>query len=360
MRKLVIGILFLIVVAVAVILWRLEDHDLGGHRSVPLSFIAGNNSLSGTIWLPDSDPIAAVVLVHGDGPQDRSSDGYYAPLVNVLLEHRIAVASWDKPGVGASSGSWLEQSMEDRAREASAGLRALGLVDDLNGLPRGALGFSQAGWVLPKLDPKDANFLVLVGPAVSWERQGRFYTRRRLEREGKSEAAIQLALAQNVERDNLVFGANARFDQATAPEGMNRDRWEFVRRNRMADSTDELARLRQPVLAIWGLNDLNVDAVADAATYRSMLSVSPSANRILVVPNATHGLLKAGVYNYQLPSQWLFWARLSYLIEGRFAYAAGSLSAITGFIEQAATGRLAHRVRSTQNRGEVWNAQSRA
>lgn len=296
-----------------------------------MSFAAGGNVLSGSLWLPESDPIAVVVLVHGDGPQDRTSDGAYTPLVNVLLDHGIAVASWDKPGVGGSSGNWLDQSMADRAQEASAALKALaGAVGDL---PRGALGFSQAGWVVPKLSAKEADFILLVSPAVSWERQGRFYTRRRLERVGEPRPAIDLALARDAERNDRLFGADARFDEATAPDGMSRDRWEFVRRNRAADATADLAELDIPTLAIWGQEDVNVDAAADGAIYRAVLSARHPANRMVVIPDATHGLLKAGPYNYQLPSQWPLWPKGRFLLEGRFAYAPGALDEITRFIE---------------------------
>lgn len=335
MRRIAFAVVILLVAAIAFIFWRLEDHDLDRRMSAPLSFAAGGNRLSGTVWLPDGDPIAAIVLVHGDGPQDRTSHGGYAPLVNVLLDRGIAVASWDKPGVGASSGNWLDQTMADRTQEVSAALNTL--AGALGDVPRGALGFSQAGWVLPKLSAEDTDFILLIGPAVSWERQGRFYTRRRLERAGESNAAIDQALARNVERNERLFGANAKFDEAIAPDGMNRDRWEFIRRNRKADATRDLAALGVPMLALWGRNDLNVEAATDALFYRNILSGHHPANRIVVIPDATHGLLKTGPYNFQLDSQWPLWVQARFLIEGRSAYAPGALDAITAFIEQAAT-----------------------
>lgn len=331
MRRLALAVFAFFFFATALVIWRLEDHDLERRRSVPFSFVAGDNRLSGTVWLPMGDPIAAVVMVHGDGPQDRTLQGGYAPLVNVLLNGGIAVASWDKPGVGASSGNWLDQTMADRAHEVHAALNTL--ADMLGEVPRGAIGFSQAGWVLPKLSAEDTDFIVLIGPAVSWEQQGRFYTRRRLELAGESEARIVQALAHNAEQDEQLFGANARFDAALS-DGMSRDRWEFVRRNRMADATRDLSTFTVPTLALWGQNDLNVDTATDAAIYRTLLLERHPANRIMVIPDATHGLLKAEPYNYQLVSQWPLWAQARFLIEGRFAYAPGALDAITGFIEQ--------------------------
>ncbi len=348
MRRLALAVFALLLFATVLVLflWRLEDHDLERRGSVPFSFTAGDNRLSGMAWLPVGDPIAVVVLVHGDGPQDRTSGGYAPPLVNVLLDGGIAVASWDKPGVGASSGNWLDQTMTDRADEARAALNALAIMVP-GDVPRGAIGFSQAGWVLPKLSAKDTDFIVLIGPAVSWEQQGRFY--HRLELAGESEARIVQALAHDAEQNERLFGANARFDAVTS-DGMSRDRWEFVRRNRMADATRDLSTLDVPTLALWGQNDLNVDAVTDAAIYRTLLLERHPANRIMVIPDATHGLLKAEPYNYQLVSQWPLWAQARFLIEGRFAYASSALDAITGFIEQAAVAGHGHAHGAAPNR----------
>ena len=333
MRKIIVAFAVLCGLAIALVMWRLEDHDLQGEKSLPFAFTAGGNQLSGTIWLPDGNSFAAVVLVHGDGPQDRTSQGGYAPLVNDLLDRGIAVASWDKPGVGSSTGNWLGQTMEDRAREVRAALAAL--TGPLAKVPRGAIGFSQAGWVLPKLSAEDADFIVLVGPAVSWERQGRYYTRRRLELTGESESAIEEALVRNAWQDEHVFGANATFDKATAPDGMSRERWQFIRTNRFADATSDLGKLDVPTLAIWGQDDLNVDATADSTAYRAVLAGRHPANKVLVIPDATHGLLKAGPYSYQLVSQWPMWAQARFILEGRFAYAPGVLDAISQFIEQS-------------------------
>ena len=131
---------------------------------------------------PTGEALAVVALVHGDGTQDRTSFGGYAPMINALLERGIAVASWDKPGVGSSGGNWLHQSMPDRTAETRAVLHLL--AASFEGVPIGALGFSQAGWVLPSLSPQDADFLVLVGAAVSWQDQGAHYTAVRLRQEG--------------------------------------------------------------------------------------------------------------------------------------------------------------------------------
>ena len=270
----------------------LDDHDLSRWASQPFRIETSDGTRNGTLWQPQGTPRASVVLVHGDGPQDRLSGGGYVPLINALLEAGITVASWDKPGIGASDGDWRDQSMEDRARDVRAALAALP-----TGPKRGALGFSQAGWVLPKLRAPDADFLVLIGPAISWQEQGAYYSSRR--------------------------GASGP-GPALTPE-----RRAFVERNRNADATSDLAALNIPLLAIWGERDLNVDAAQDAATYRALLG---SCGDILIWPDATHGLLRAGPYNYQLLSDWPWHAKARFIWAGRAAYAPGVLDHITDWI----------------------------
>ncbi|QPH54694.1 alpha/beta hydrolase family protein [Pontivivens ytuae] len=311
------------------LLWRLEDHDLDRRASEPFVFSVAGDRLAGTLWLPEDVPLAAVVLVHGDGPQDRTSAGGYASLINVLLDAGIAVASWDKPGVGESEGAWLDQSMANRAVETAAALAEL--QTRLGGVAIGALGFSQAGWVLPRLGAEDADFLVLVGPAVSWQQQGDYYTLTRLALEGVDDGEIERLMAEAAIADERVFGAEV-FEAAAVPDGMSEARWGFIRRNRAEDARGDLAGLDVPLLAIWGEEDLNVDAEHDAQVYRDLVGGRHPANRVVVVPDATHGLLKAGPYNRQLVSEWSWDMELRFVLEGRHAFADGALEEITGWI----------------------------
>ncbi|WP_447887723.1 alpha/beta hydrolase family protein [Serratia fonticola] len=103
---------------------RLSEFELSddGHQRT-ISFEHHQDILEGTLILPSgkiSPPL--VLLVHGDGAQDRWSEGGYIPLVNFLVAQGVAVYSWDKPGVGASSGNWLAQTLSDRAEEAASAL----------------------------------------------------------------------------------------------------------------------------------------------------------------------------------------------------------------------------------------------
>src|SRR5438552_19046823 len=111
-----------------------------------LTVRSGDASLQGSLWLP-SDTAAATVLMHpGSGPSDRDNDVFFPPIREHLLSAGIAVCSFDKRGVGGSSGRWQDAGIADQAADLLAGLaefRACGRAD----LPIGLFGHSQGGWV---------------------------------------------------------------------------------------------------------------------------------------------------------------------------------------------------------------------
>ncbi|WP_449101663.1 alpha/beta hydrolase family protein [Pseudomonas veronii] len=333
-RVKLIAVVCLIVAIALLVLARLDTYGLDRRASEPFAFDANGLRLAGTLWLPDHAATAAVVLVHGDGPQDRTSQQGYDPLINALLDAGIAVVSWDKPGIGDSPGNWLSQSMTDRYVDVRSALSAL--RSRLPAIPVGALGFSQAGWVLPRLASGDADFLVLVGGAVSWQRQGDYYTRTRLQRTGMSEPDIDATMARIAAADERLF-ASAQVPPVALLDGMSAERWAFVRRNLHEDAIGALEKLDIPLLALWGADDLNVDPEASAALYRKALGGNHPANRIEVIPDATHGLLKAAAYNTQLTSEWSWFTTMRFLMEGRLAYAPGALETINAWVHARAS-----------------------
>lgn len=64
-----------------------------------------------------------ILFIHGDGSVNKNSDEGYYPAWETLAEENIISVSWDKPGVGNSTGNWLEQDMEDRKDEAERVLK---------------------------------------------------------------------------------------------------------------------------------------------------------------------------------------------------------------------------------------------
>lgn len=321
---------------------NVSDFDPPDVTQREISFPQGGNVLHGTLYNAATDgPIA--LLVHGDGAQDRTSDGGYLPLINALTDAGISVFSWDKPGVGASTGNWLDQSMQDRAAETVAALAALRALPGAEERVLGVIGFSQAGWVLPRVPDltDDASFLVLIGAAVSWQEQGAYYTTRRLEAEGQNaEMIAEFVQAQEVE-DLISFAPAASYADyvalerkaGTADEALTSEaRFGFEHRSFGEDVRGLLPGLTLPVLVLSSTDDLNVDGAQTVSVYRAALAGANPHNQFDLVPGATHSLFAAQHYNYQLPTQWPLHAQARFLLAGRNAYAPGVLTTLTDWI----------------------------
>lgn len=71
--------------------------------------------LTGTLILPQnySGNVGLIVFVHGDGPINDTYEDGYKPLWEKFASAGYAPLSLNKPGIGGSSGNWLEQSGQD-------------------------------------------------------------------------------------------------------------------------------------------------------------------------------------------------------------------------------------------------------
>lgn len=123
--------------------------------------------LAGTVFLPRVEPPwPGVVLVHGSGAQDRFGPfGYHWLVADGLARSGVAVLTYDKRGVGVSSGNWRSAGFRTLARDASAALAHLAERHDVDFV--GLWGISQAGWVAARVtqgDPSPA-FVALVSAA---------------------------------------------------------------------------------------------------------------------------------------------------------------------------------------------------
>jgi alpha/beta superfamily hydrolase len=106
----------------------------------------GDVSLAGSLWLPHAEPVAILLMHPGSGPSDRDNDAFFPPIREYLLEAGVAVSSFDKRGVGGSTGRWEEASIVTQADDALACCDALSA--EAEGTRIGLFGHSQGGWVV--------------------------------------------------------------------------------------------------------------------------------------------------------------------------------------------------------------------
>ncbi|MFJ5933952.1 alpha/beta hydrolase family protein [Streptomyces sp. NPDC093071] len=275
-------------------------------REEAVTIRRGGQVLEGVLALPKQGkgPFPLVVFVHGDGPVDATHDTFYRPIWESFARAGYASLSWNKPGVKGAPGDWLDQSMDDRAREAVDAIAWARERPDVDGSRIGLWGASQAGWVLPKIAAKDlgVRFAIVVSPAVNWHRQGRYNLFAELRRDGASDTEITAALRRR-ETGLELLGRGASYEEYVRavgdPQGMTAARWRFVSKNHTADASADLPALRRtPVLLVLAGHDVNVDTADSEATYRRLLP--EPALRVAHYPDATHGMVKHDVENSSL------------------------------------------------------------
>lgn len=137
---------------------------------------SGPVTLAGSLWRPAGTPWAAVVMHPGSGPSDRHNDLLFGEVRPLFLAAGLAVASFDKRGVGGSDGDWREAGIVEQADDLLACLAALrAAVPDI---PVGVYGHSQGGWVAIEVAGRDGTGVSFVvnssGPGVSPVEQERF------------------------------------------------------------------------------------------------------------------------------------------------------------------------------------------
>jgi len=333
------GICAVLLALAVVVLQNLSDMELKDARVSTLTFRSGDAQLVGTLALPlnvQAPPVA--LIIHGDGPMDRFAAHGYFPLINSLLDAGIGVFTWDKQGIGESTGHWLSQSMADRATEAVAALAQVRKQEGVAPDKVRFLGFSQGGWVIPRAASEGApGFSVIIGGAVSWRRQGMYYTQVRLAEEGRSQNEIDAIIKEQYEKNDKVFGtANQAYSPHLFP-GMDRAHFNFVQKNYNEEVTGAVKTMQGPVLAVWGDQDLNVNTAEDSSVYREMFAGARDRH-VVDIPNATHSLLRAGLFNDQLVSQWPVWKESAFMALGRHAYAPGSLELISRWVKSSTSG----------------------
>lgn len=245
----------------------------------------GDVRLAGSLWLPEKSP-AAIVLMHpGSGPSDRDNDVYFPPIRERLLASGIAVSSFDKRGVGGSTGHWVEAGIERQAEDALAAVAVLGR--ELPGVPVGLFGHSQGGWVVMEAASRSRELAFVVtnsGPGVTPLEQERYAHRTKLLRQGVPPAEIDEAMEPfELVADGLARGLSfeamrTRIERAY-PEDV-RERldlvllpddpalWPLILEINDFDPRPALERIRVPVLALFGAEDSIVPVEASVSVYR--------------------------------------------------------------------------------------------
>lgn len=262
-----------------------------------------DGKLSAVITAPKHDkPKGIIVFVHGDGAQDATQDGGYKPLMERFAKQGYMSVSWDKLGVGKSSGNWLNQTMTDRAKEVDQVVKWMKTNYSGSSKNIGLWGASQAGWVIPKVMNlnKDIRFSIMVAPAINWMRQGEYNTAWQQKDSGGTKQEISKA-KQNFIADSILIANNKTYDeykQNGGQEILSPDRYAFIRKNMDQDAKKDISEIQAKIYLVLAENDKNVDTLETKEIYSQ--EINPDNLEVETIPNVHHQMINPTIADSDL------------------------------------------------------------
>ena len=264
----------------------------------------GDVTLAGTLWRPAGEAAATVLMHPGSGPSDRDNDVFFPPIRDHLLAAGIAVSSFDKRGVGGSTGRWQEAAIAEQASDA---ICCLELLQAEVGGRIGLFGHSQGGWVVVEAAsqlPEAAFVISNSGPGVTPEQQERYATRLYMERAGISDEELDEVrryyddIVAMLRAGTSLEDARRRVDEAGFPQAFatlalpvlpdDEAEWRLLAALIDYDPRPALERIRAPVLAVFGADDPLTPVEASVAVFRE--AVRPDLLRVEIFAGAGHRL----------------------------------------------------------------------
>jgi hypothetical protein len=273
-----------------------------------------HNRLAGTLNMPlGGGPFPAVVLVSGTGRNTRDEDVWghkvFLVLADALSRRGFAVLRYDKRGVGGSTGDYDAATTADFASDADAAVTCLRTTPKINSKQIGILGHSEGGIIAPMVAASDngVGFVVMIaGPALRGDKlfveqsamtakaygaPQDYIDRRKLFDQQLYKAIVaapSTADAHNVAAGLVAEGIKDHVVDQNEAEGLASNvssAWERYFLD--YDPAPTLARLRIPVLAVYGSLDVQVPGTDDAMAASDALKRNPSSV-VVLLPGKNH------------------------------------------------------------------------
>ena len=311
------------------------------YKKEDVTFQSGGVTLNGTLRVPlTNGKHPAIFLLAGSGPVARDGEWFYA---DHFARHGIATLVYDKRGTGTSAGDYRNESMDDEAGDALAGIHYLQSRRDINAKRVGLYGRSHGGMLAPLAASlsKDVAFIINVsGAGVPPYQQVTYQAEAQMRRDGFSESEIAEAIAYINLKWEVARSGGVGWDKLqAATESASGKKWltrvqpatkleDIVPswKLQMAyDPMPALEKVKCPVLAVFGELDTFTPVSATITNYRKGLSKAGNKDvTIKIFPNADHALLV-----WPKPNDQVHWPLL----------APAYLDTMTGWINKQVTRR---------------------
>jgi pimeloyl-ACP methyl ester carboxylesterase len=295
------------------------------YTSEDVTYHNGDVVLAGTLTIPKGDgPYPAVLLISGSGSQDRDETIFehkpFWVIADGLSRHGIAVLRVDDRGVGGSKGDVAHATSEDFAKDVEAGVAFLKSRPEIRKNAIGLAGHSEGGIIAPMVaaeDPDVAFIIMLAGPAVP----GADVLAAQNELLARAEGATKAEAKERAEDNRKLTGlvvAGADSAQIAAmvrkviedqAKSMTPGEQEKLKKNMDSlvqaqtkslmspwmhffltyDPRPTLAKVKVPVLALYGEKDLQVPPDQSVSELEKALEKAGNKDvTVRVYPNLNH------------------------------------------------------------------------
>lgn len=285
---------------------------------------SAGNTLAGTLTYPENgSDFPVVILITGSGPQDRDETVFrhkpFLVLSDYLTRNGIAVLRFDDRGIGKSTGNYSAATSLDFSTDVVAAINYIKTRKEIDKKKIGLIGHSEGGMIAPMVasQNKDVAFIVLMaGPGIPGKDILLKQTGLIMKAAGVDSAQIKSALTINKKIFDIVTSEK---DSAAAYEKLSKAVEDFY--NNMPDSekTDPanskdmlmkqtktllspwmkyflsfdpapyLRKIKIPLLAVNGANDLQVPADDDLSAIDKYMKEAKNKNyKTIKLPNLNH------------------------------------------------------------------------
>jgi uncharacterized protein len=277
--------------------------------------------LAGTLTLPrGKGAFPVVILITGSGPQNRNEELFghkpFLVLADYLTRQGVAVLRVDDRGVGGSTGNIPSSTSENFAADVLAGIEFLKGRKGINPKQIGLIGHSEGGLIAPLVasQSNDVAFIVLLA-GLGLPGEGNLLAQGALILKAMgagAEALVRQRATQEMmfailkqEKDNVAAEKKMReeFDKqmAGASEAektqakqaieseISRALAPWFRYFVAYDPRPTLAKVKRPVLALNGENDLQVPAAENLREIEAALKAAGNKDVTIVrLPKLNH------------------------------------------------------------------------
>jgi dipeptidyl aminopeptidase/acylaminoacyl peptidase len=267
-----------------------------------VTFADNGVTLAGTVLLPSTPGRhAAVVFLHGSGPEGRWANRY---LAQKFAQNGIAALIYDKRGVGQSSGDWQKVGFAEFADDAVAGIGFVRTLKEVDAAHVGIYGHSQGATMAPLVAVRDGHLGFVIAsaaggiapadvetysvennigiaqlPAVE-QRDAKAYVEALIDvaYRGKSREALDAMAARFKDRPWY-------FDLPPADNSY----WTIARAIADFDPSHWWRAVHAPVLLVYGAHDERVPPTASTDAIRGALAAGGNTHvTVKLYPDADH------------------------------------------------------------------------